>query len=135
MSLWVESRLQRREAYLAQLDHMIRETREPAESVDAMRRKVDLVAARLDSKMLPAKILAGIHDAAGERIVFTSLEIAGAGKVVCRGVAEGGADVGGLVSALEASPLLKNVQTMRTSKNKEGLMEFEIGCDTERRKP
>ena len=133
-SLWVETRLQRREAYLAELIGMIKKTSQAADDTDAMRRKVSLVSARLETKLMPAKILAELHEIVGNAIAFTAVEMIDGDKVLCRGSADTGAEVGALVSALEASPWFKNVQTSRTGKGKDKI-EFEIVCDIERKKP
>lgn len=134
LSLWGESHLQRREVYLAQLDRMVRETSRSADEVDAMRRKVNLVAARVESKMIPVAALVELHDVAGDRMAFTAIEINRADQMTCRGTADSGADVIQLVNALESSPRFKNVKTTRTEKGKSGV-EFEIACDMERKQP
>jgi hypothetical protein len=134
LSLWLQSRLQRREVYLLQLDRMIKSTEKAAEEVGSMRKKVSLVTARLQTKMMPAKLLVELHDVAGDNLVFSAIEIVEAERMVCRGTAPSGADVGQFVSALESSPRFANVKTTRTAKGKDGV-EFEITCGVEKRQP
>ena len=132
LSLWLQSRLQRREAYLAQLNGMIQKTDAAADEVDSMRRKVSLVAARQQTRMMPAKLLVELHDLAGDNLFFSAIEISGGERMVCRGTANTGIDVGQFVSALESSPRFTNVKTTRTVKGKDGV-EFEIACEVEKR--
>jgi Tfp pilus assembly PilM family ATPase len=132
LSLWLQSRLQRREVYLAQLNGMIKQTEAAADEVDSMRRKVSLVSARQQTQMMPAKLLVELHDIAGDNLFFSAIEITGVDRMVCRGTANTGMDVGQFVNALESSPRFANVKTTRTVKGKDGV-EFEIACDVEKR--
>jgi Tfp pilus assembly protein PilN len=132
LSLWLQSRLQRKEVYLAQLNGMIKKTDAAADEVDSMRRKVSLVAARQQTRMLPAKLLVELHDVAGDSLFFSAIEITEGERMVCRGTATTGIDVGQFVSALESSPRFANVKTTRTVKGKDGV-EFEVACDVEKR--
>jgi Tfp pilus assembly protein PilN len=134
LSLWLVRHIQRREVYLAQLNRMIGDTQQAADEIDSMRSKVGLVAARLRTRMVPANLLVEIPGLAGDRLVFSAIEINGTDRMVCRGTADAGVDVGQFVTALEASPRFSNVKTTRTVKGKEGV-EFEITCDVEKRQP
>lgn len=131
-SLWIESSMQRREVYLDELNRLIKDTGKAAEEVDAMRRKVGLVASRLENVMAPAVMLAELHSAVGNHIVLLSVEISRGDQMICRGTADAGEDVNQFVKVLEESALFKNVKITQTRKNKEGT-EFEVACDLEKR--
>jgi Tfp pilus assembly PilM family ATPase len=134
LSIWAESRMQRREVYLAQLNRMIKETGKAADDIDAMRKKVALVSARLETSMIPLTIVGELHDMLGNRIALSSVEIKPGDQIVCRGIADAGEDVNQLVKSLEDSLLFKNVKTTQTRKGKDGV-EFEVACDMEKRQP
>ena len=134
LSLLVMTRIQREEAYLHQLQGMIRETTPAVETLDAMRRKMTVVAGRMESRLLPAAALVELYKVADESMAFTSIEITDAAQMVCRGSVETVADAMKLVNAMEASRLFKNVKSARTVSGKDRT-EFEISCELEKRRP
>lgn len=124
LTLWVESRLSRRRAYLDEIKGAIARTTRDAEAIDAMRRKIGIVAGRMDDALLPARVLAELHARLGPEVTLSSLEIdRKTRRVVCRGTVD---SVSKLVSALAASPpIFQNVKTTSTAKVKDA-MEFEV---------
>jgi Tfp pilus assembly protein PilN len=134
LSLWLISHVERREVYLDHLNAMITNTQQDADNIESMRKKVNIVATRLQTKMVPANLLAELHDVAGEGLVFSAIEITGTDRMVCRGSADSGTEVGQFVTALEASPRFVNAKTTRTAKGKEGV-DFEVTCDVEKKQP
>jgi Tfp pilus assembly PilM family ATPase len=135
LTLFILSRQQRQEAYLAELTGMIKKTTGPAEEIDAMRRKVAIVAERMGSKMIPVKVLTELCGVIGESAVFTAIELADGSRLVCRGTTEGTTvtDTMRLVNAMEASPLFRNVKSARTVSGKDRT-EFEITCEVEKKR-
>lgn len=129
-ALWVGSHYGRRAAYLADLGRMLEATESAADSVETMRRKVALVAARFDGRMIPVKALAELHSVAAKPVSFTSIEFNDNRQVVCRGTADAVADVVRLVNAMEASPLFVNVKSARTAAGSDKT-EFEVTGDIE----
>lgn len=129
-SLWVGSRYSRRHAYLEQLDQMIGKTEQLAEEVESKRRKVELVASRMEARMLPARLLAELHAVTREQVSFTSIEINGKEPMLIRGAADSVEDIVKLVSALEVSPLFMNVKSTRTARGKDKT-EFEVMAEVE----
>ncbi len=99
-----------------------------------MSRKVAIVAGRLESRMIPARVLAELCSVVGDTTLLTSLELTEGSQLVCRGSAETVADTVRLVNAMEASPLFRNVKSTRTVSVKDRT-EFEISCDVEKRRP
>lgn len=132
-SIWVGSRYSRRHAYLEELNKMVEKTGQPAEEIESKRRKVELVTSRLESRMLPARLLAELHGVTTEQITYTSIEITGREQLVCRGYADTMGDVLRLVSALEASPQLVNAKSTRTTAGKEKT-EFEVVAGIEEKR-
>jgi hypothetical protein len=134
LSLFILSRTSRQEAYLAELTRMIKATEKAADETDGMRRKVAIVAERLGTKMIPAKVLAELYGVIGDGTAFTAIEISDGAKLVCRGNTETVADTVRLVNAMESSPLFQNVKSTRTVSGKDRT-EFEVTCELERRRP
>lgn len=136
LTLFILSRQQRQEAYLAELTRIIKETTGKAEEIDAMRRKVAIVADRMSSKMIPVKVLIELCGVIGESSAFTAIEINDRSRLVCRGYTEGTtvADTVKLVNAMESSPLFQNVKSTRTVSGKDRT-EFEITCELEKKRP
>lgn len=130
VSLWVGSRYGRRHEYLQQLDQMIEKTEQLSDEIEAKRRKVELVASRLEARLLPARLLAELHGLTSEQVSFTSIEISGKDQMIVRGAADSGEDIGKLVGALEAAPWFANVKSTRTVKGKDKT-EFEVVADVE----
>lgn len=134
LSLFVLSRTSRQEAYLAELTRMIKATEKTADETDAMRRKVAIVAERVGSKMIPAKVLVELYGIVGDGTAFTAIEISEGSKLVCRGNTETVADTVRLVNAMESSPLFQNVKSTRTVSGKDRT-EFEVTCELEKKRP
>lgn len=136
LTLFILSRQQRQEAYLAELNRMIKTTTPKAEEIDAMRRKVAIVGERMGSKMVPVKALVELCGLINESAALTAVEIADGARLVCRGYTEGTtvADTVRLVNAMEASPLFRNVKSTRTVSGKDRT-EFEITCELEKKRP
>ena len=134
LSLLVISRIHRQELYLKELQDKIQITAASVEEVETMRRKTALVAERLESRMVPAKVLVELYAVASDSTALTSLEIVDASTLVCRGTAETVADTVKLVNAMESSPLFKNVKNTRTVSGKDRT-EFEISCELEKHQP
>lgn len=130
VSLWVGSRYSRRNAYLVQLNQMIEQTEPQTQEVLSKKRKVELVASRLEVRMLSARILAEVHSLTSEQVSYTSIEINGKEQVICRGFADTVGDILKLVKAMEDSPFFVNVKSTRTLTGKEKT-EFEIMADIE----
>ncbi len=130
MTLWVESRLSAKQAYLDALDAYIENTKGPADAIEAMRQKVAIVASRMESAMMPVYVLMELQARLLDDVNLTSLEIDRQRNLVtCRGTAD---SVNRLVSSLEASPFFRNVKTIGSTKVKDA-MEFEITLDVEKR--
>lgn len=126
LTLWVESRLARRQAYLEGINSAVAQTTHDAEMIDAMRRKVGIVSGRMDGPLLPAYVVAELHARLGTEVTLSSLEIdRKTRRVVCRGTVD---SVSKLVSSLSASPLFQNVKTTSAAKVKDA-MEFEVVFD------
>jgi len=134
LSLFILSRTSRQEAYLAELTRMIKATAKTADETDGMRRKVAIVAERLGTKMIPAKVLVELYGVIGEGTAFTAIEISDGAKLVCRGNTETVADTVRLVNAMESSSLFQNVKSTRTVSGKDRT-EFEITCELEKKRP
>jgi hypothetical protein len=134
LSLVVLSRTSRQEAYLAELTRMIKGTAKTADETDAMRRKVAIVAERLGTKMIPAKVLVELYGVVGDGTAFTAIEISEGAKLVCRGNTETVADTVKLVNAMESSSLFQNVKSTRTVSGKDRT-EFEVTCELEKKRP
>jgi Tfp pilus assembly PilM family ATPase len=134
LSLLVLSRTSRKEAYLAELTRMINATAKTADETDAMRRKVAIVAERLATKMIPAKVLVELYGVVGDGTAFSAIEISDDSKVVCRGNTETVADTVRLVNAMESSPLFQNVKSTRTVSGKDRT-EFEVTSELEKKRP
>lgn len=133
VSLVVASRLNRKQVYLDELNGMIRQTTADADRIEAMRRKVTVVAERMAINMIPARVLAELVGLAPDTMAFTSIQISEASQLVCRGTAETVADTVRLVNSMEASPLFQNVKSTRTAGKDR--TEFEIACDVEKKRP
>ena len=131
LSLFVMSRINRQEVYLNELNVMIGKTTADADRIEAMRRKVSLVADRVAISMIPAKVLVELFGLAPDTMAFTSIQLSDASQLVCRGTAETVADTVRLVNAMEASPLFENVKSTRTAGKDR--TEFEIVCDLEKK--
>ena len=134
VSLLVMTRIHRQERYIEELRATISKTAPAVEELEAMSRKVAIVAGRLESRMIPARVLAELCSVVGDTTLLTSLELTEGSQLVCRGSAETVADTVRLVNAMEASPLFKNVKSTRTVSGKDRT-EFEISCDVEKRRP
>jgi len=134
LSLLVLSRINRQRVYLDELSAMIGQTTADADRVEAMRRKVLIVAERTAITMVPAKALVELFGLAPETMAFTSIQISDAAQFVCRGTAETVADTVRLVNSMEASPVFQNVKSTRTVSGKDRT-EFEIICDLEKKRP
>ena len=134
LSLLIVSRMHRGESYLEELQGMTRKTTQKADEVEAMRRKVGIVVDRLNSKMVPAKVMYELYNVTGDGTAYTAVEITDAAQMTCRGTTESVADTVKLVNAMEASPMFQNVKTTRTVSGKERT-EFEIVCELEKRRP
>lgn len=130
LSMWIGSRYSRRDAYLVALNQIISETETLAGEVESKQKKLGLVAARLEHRMLLARCLTELHQVASDQVSFTSIEIGRNKQMVCRGVAETVGDILKLVDALEKAPLFMNVKSTRTSTGKEKT-EFEVVADIE----
>lgn len=134
LSLIVLSRLNRQEVYLRELTALTDKTTSDADRVDAMRRKVAVVAERMSINMVPARSLVELLGLAPDTVAFIAIQITEASQLVCRGTAENVADTVRLVNAMESSPLFKNVKSTRTVSGKDRT-EFEISCDLEKKRP
>ncbi len=134
LSLFVMSRVSRQQAYLNELNTMISQTTAEADHVEAMRRKVVLVAERMAINMIPARALVELLGLTPDTMAFTSIQISEASQLVCRGTADTLADTVRLVNAMEASALFQNVKSTRTVSGKDRV-EFEIACDLEKKRP
>lgn len=135
LSLFVMSRIDRQETYLAELTRMTEETKPRAEKIAAMHRKVAIVTERLGSRMIPVKVLAELYAVTGEGTAYSAIEIADAApQLVLRGTTEALADTVRLVNAMESSPLFQNVKSTRTESGKDRT-EFEVTCEFERKRP
>jgi len=134
LSLFVMSRINRKQVYLDELKAMIGQTTVEADRVEAMRRKVVMVSDRVAISMIPARALVELLGLAPDTMAFTSIVISDASQLVCRGTAETVADTVKLVNAMEASVVFRNVKSTRTVSGKERT-EFEIVCDLEIRRP
>ena len=134
LSLLVLTRIHRQELYRKELKDMITGTAGAVEEVDAMSRKTAIVAARMESRMIPAKVLVELYNVTGDSTALTSLELTDAAQLVCRGTADTVADTVKLVNTMESSPLFKNVKSTRTTSGKDRT-EFEISCELEKRQP
>lgn len=134
LSLIVLSRLNRRDVYLQELTALTGKTTADADRVDAMRRKVAVVAERMSINMVPARSLVELLGLAPDTMAFTSIQIVEASQLVCRGNAESVADTVRLVNAMESSTHFRNVKNTRTVSGKDRT-EFEIACDLEKKQP
>ena len=131
-TLWVESRLSARQAYLDTLDDFVEKTTRTAENVRSMQAKVALVAERMEGAMLPDSVLADLTARLGDDVSLTSLVMERKTRqVTCRGIAD---SVPRLVMALQASPLFQNVKTKRSDKTKDAV-EFELTFDVRKKQP
>ena len=133
VSLWIESKAYRKEAYLGELTGLVASSHPAAEEIKSMKRKVTIVAGRLDTAMISADVLAELHGLVGETTTLSAVEINDGRTVTCRGTTETVSDIVKLVNAMEASPVFCNAKSTRTVTGK-GLTEFEIVCELERRK-
>jgi len=135
VSLFVMSRIDRQETYLAELNRLTKETAPRAEKIAAMQRKVAIVTERLGSRMMPVKVLAELYAVTGEGTSYSAIELNDAApQLVLRGTTEALADTVRLVNAMESSPLFQNVKSTRTVSGKDRT-EFEITCEFERKRP
>jgi Tfp pilus assembly PilM family ATPase/Tfp pilus assembly protein PilN len=136
LSVWIEGRLCRKEAYLADLRRNIMETEGAAKEIKAKHDKIALVTARLNTGLMPVTVLTELHKLVPEEIYFTAVELDRDmnNRVVLRGVANAVSDVVKFMSALEASPVFQDAKSTRTVTGK-GKTEFEIDCNVETRKP
>jgi hypothetical protein len=134
LSLLVVTRIHRQDVYLKELKEMIKGTSVAVDEIDGMSRKTAIVAARMESRMIPAKVLVELYSVTSDSTAFSSLELTDASQLVCRGTAETVADTVKLVNAMESSPLFKNVKSTRTASSKDRT-EFEISCELEKRQP
>lgn len=131
-TMWVESRLSAKQAYLDALDAYVENTKGPADAIEAMRQKVGIVAGRMESGMMPVYVLMELQARLSDDVNLTSLEIDRQRHLVtCRGTAD---SVTRLVSSLEASPFFQNIKTIGSTKIKDAV-EFEITLDMEKRQP
>jgi len=134
LSLFVVSRINRKQVYLDELNAMIGQTTVEADRIEAMRRKVVMVSDRVAISMIPARALVELLGLAPDTMAFTSIAISEVSQLVCRGTAETVADTVRLVNSMEASALFRNVKSTRTVSGKDRT-EFEIVCDLEIRRP
>jgi Tfp pilus assembly protein PilN len=137
-SAWIVTQRFQRDARLRILKSQIDATAQEAQEIELMRRKVDLVAARLDAGPPPVNLLSELHALVPPPIYVTSLQMEQGGAIVIRGVADGVAeavsDILRFVSALEASPHFENAKATRTATVR-GKTEFEVTCGAEYRAP
>lgn len=134
VSLLVMARVHRQERYIAELKSLIAKTAPQVEELEVMSRKAAIVAGRLESRMIPARVLAELSSVVGDTTLLTSLELKEGSQLVCRGSTDTVADTVRLVNAMEASPLFRNVKSTKTVSGKDRT-EFEISCEVEKRQP
>lgn len=134
VSLLVMAKVHRKERYVAELKAVIAKTASQVGEIEDMSRKVAIVAERLQSRMIPARVLSELSSVIGDTTVLASLELKEGSQLVFRGSAETVADTVRLVNAMEASPLFRNVKSTKTVSGKDRT-EFEISCEVEKRQP
>lgn len=134
ISILVLTKIRRQEMYIEELKSTISRTTPEVDEIEAMQRKVAVVAGRLESRMIPVKALVELSGLTGDSTMLTSFEFTEGSQFVCRGTTETVADTVKLVNAMEASPLFRNVKNARTVSGKDRT-EFEITCELEKRQP
>lgn len=132
LTFWLGVQQYRREAYLSILRGRIAATEPEAKSIEAMKNKTALVAARLDAGVTPMEIIAELHRITPVPIYLDSVTCGPGEQLVLRGGADAVSDILRLVSALEESPLFRGARSAQTRTGR-GRTEFEVTCAVEKK--
>ncbi len=120
-----------RERYLGQLKNKILSTRDDADNLDLMKKKMKIIRARSDTKASILNILYEVYNVISPDMYLVSINFDGRHTLTLRGSSSVMAEVFKFVNELEKSEYFENVKTKYVSKTiveGEESAEFEIIC-------
>lgn len=125
-ALFVEGRLLRSMNEVRRLRSRAETVIREADAVRSMKDRVELVKARLDTRLCTLNLLHEVSRLMPDAITFTAIQIEEGRQVVLRGTAAAESEVLKFVGVLDSSPLLTGVRSTRVSGREK--KEFEIVC-------
>lgn len=134
LSMILIARNRKQEMYLDELRSTLDKIAPEVKKIESMQRKIAVVSTRIETRMMPVKVVSELCGLVGDSTVLTAVELVEGGKIVCRGTTETVADTVKLVNAMEDSPVFRNVKSARTTSGKDRT-EFEITAEVERKGP